>query len=533
LSAHVPFVLVTPGARGLRLAACNDEARARGLQPGERLADARAKVPDLASAVHEPAEDAASLLRMARWAERWSPWVAMDPPDGLLLDATGVAHLFGGEAMLVADMTGRFGKLNVTARAGLAGTAPAARAIARFGQLGSPLVAEGAERTALAPLPVEALDLDADTVATLRRAGLKRIGQLYDVPRASLARRFRAKHKHARLMERLDASLGLTHTPLSPLSPPVEFAVRHAVMEPLMSHDGVLAMLEHLSRTLCLKLTRAGEGAVYLELALYRADGSRAIVQAGLSRPSARAEHLERLLAPRLEKIDMGFGVDAASLKARETQALSAVQEALTGEGGTGTELAELADRIATREDGAPVSVTVPVASHQPERAEQVKGFGEAGTAFLHGTPASEARTRVSDKDTKPQAEASATARRPVRPPSRSGESEARTRVSDKQRPITLLDRPEEIDVIASVPDGPPVRFTWRHVARKVLKASGPERLTPDWWRHPDRPGHHPRTRDYYTVEDEAGRRYWIYREGLYEEQDKPAPGWFVHGLFE
>jgi protein ImuB len=105
--------------------------------------------------------------------------------------------------------------------------------------------------------------------------------------------------------------------------------------------------------------------------------------------------------------------------------------------------------------------------------------------------------------------------------------------VSDKQRPITLLDRPEEIDVIASVPDGPPVRFTWRHVARKVLKASGPERLAPDWWRKPDRPGHRPRTRDYYTVEDEAGRRYWIYREGLYEEQDKPAPGWFVHGLFE
>jgi protein ImuB len=198
-----------------------------------------------------------------------------------------------------------------------------------------------------------------DTVMTLRRAGLKRIGQLYDVPRASLARRFRAKDRHARLMERLDASLGLTQTPLSPLSPPVEFAVRHSVMEPLMSHDGVLAMLEHLTRTLCLKLTRAGEGAVYLELALYRADGSRAIVQAGLSRPSARAEHLERLLAPRLEKIDMGFGVDAASLKARETQALSAVQEALTGEGSAGTELAELADRIATREDGAPVSVTM------------------------------------------------------------------------------------------------------------------------------------------------------------------------------
>ncbi len=522
MSAHVPFVLVTPGARGLRLAACNDEARARGLQPGERLADARAKVPDLASAVHEPAEDAASLLRMARWTERWSPWVAMDPPDGLLLDVTGVAHLFGGEAMLLADMTGRFGRLNMTARAGLAGTAPAARAIARYGQLGSPLVAEGAERTALATLPVEALDLDADTVTTLRRAGLKRIGQLYDLPRASLARRFRAKDRHARLMERLDESLGLIRTPLSPLSPPVEFAVRHAVMEPLMSHDGVLAMLEHLSAALCLKLTRAGEGAAYLELALYRADGSRAVVQAGLSRPSARAGHLVWLLAPRLEKVDLGFGVDAASLKARETQGLAAVQEALTREAGAGTELAELADRIATREDGTPVSVTLPVASHQPEQAEEVKGLGEAGAAFLHGA------------HPRPQAEASATARRPVRPPPRSGESEARTRVSENNpnRPLTLLDRPEEIQVIASVPDGPPVRFTWRHVARKVLKASGPERIAPDWWRSGHAP-RAPRTRDYYTVEDEAGRRYWIYREGLYEEQDQPSPDWFVHGLFE
>ena len=490
MSAHVPFVLVTPGARGLRLAACNDEARARGLQPGERLADARAKVPDLASAVHEPVEDAASLLRMARWAERWSPWVAVDAPDGLLLDVTGVAHLFGGEAMLVADMTGRFGKLNMTARAGLAGTVPAARAIARFGQIGSPIVAEGAERTALATLPVEALDLDADTVTTLRRAGLKRIGQLYDVPRASLARRFRARERHARLIERLDAALGLTRTPLSPLSPPVEFAVRHSVMEPLMSHDGVLAMLEHLTAALCLKLTRAGEGAVHLELALYRADGSRAVIQAGLSRPSARTEHLVRLLSPRLEKVDLGFGVDAASLKARETQDLAAVQEALTREGGAGTELAELADRIAAREDGAPVSVNVAVESHQPEWAEAVKGFGEAGAEF---SP----------------------------PPQRI-----------PPRPVTLLDRPEEIQVIASVPDGPPVRFTWRHVARKVLKSAGPERIAPDWWRSGHAP-RTPRTRDYYTVEDEAGRRYWIYREGLYEEQDKPAPGWFLHGLFE
>ena len=513
----MPFVLVTAGPRGLKLTACNDEARARGLTPGERLADARAKVPDLASGVHDPAGDAASLLRMARWAERWSPWVSIDPPDGLLLDVTGVAHLFGGEAMLVADMTGRFGKLNMTARAGLAGTAPAARAIARFGQLGSVIVGEGAERTALAQLPVEALDLDADTIITLRRAGLKRIGQLYDMPRASLARRFRARDRHARLMLRLDEALGLARTPLSPLSPPVEFAVRHAVMEPLTSHEGITGLLAHLCKALSMKLTRAGEGATLLELALYRADGSRVIVQAGLSRASARPDHIERLLGPRLEKVDLGFGVDAASLKAVETHNLEAVQNALTRDAGDGIELAELADRIANREDSGPLVRHVPVESHQPERAEQLKGFGEAGAEFSPPPCPSPASGRGNDITPGPQAAASATATNDI----------------NLNRPITLLDRPEEIQVIASVPDGPPVRFTWRHVARRVLKAAGPERIAPDWWRQPEARGRGRRTRDYYTVEDEAGRRYWIYREGLYEENDQPVPDWFLHGLFE
>lgn len=528
LSASVPFVLVTAGPRGLKLTACNDEARARGLTPGERLADARAKVPDLASGVHEPEGDAASLLRMARWAERWSPWVSMDPPDGLLLDVTGVAHLFGGEAMLVADMTGRFGKLNMTARPGLAGTAPAARAIARFGQLGSVIVGEGAERTALAQLPVEALDLDTDTIITLRRAGLKRIGQLYDMPRASLARRFRARDRHAWLMQRLDQALGLARTPLSPLSPLVEFAVRHAVMEPLTSHDGITGLLAHLCKALSMKLTRAGEGATLLELALYRADGSRVIVQAGLSRASARADHLERLLAPRLEKVDLGFGVDAASLKAPETHNLEAVQNALTRDVGDGIELAELADRIANREESGPLVRHVPVQSHQPERAEQMKGFGEAGTGFLHGPHPSDREAGFARART--GVEQSSTAVSDIA-------KGVKERISDReiinQRPITLLDRPEQIQVIASVPDGPPVRFTWRHVARRVLKAAGPERIAPDWWRQSEGRGRARRTRDYYTVEDEAGRRYWIYREGLYEETDQPVPDWFLHGLFE
>ena len=219
-SPEAPFALVEAGPHGLRLTACNDAARARGLTAGERLADARARVPGLASAVHDTRADAALLLGLARWAERWSPFVALDAPDGLGLDVTGVAHLFGGEALLLADLADRFGRLGLTVRAGLAGSLAAARALARFAADPRTIVAPGGERTALAGLPVECLAIDAEEARTLRRAGLKTVGQLCDIPRPALARRFRGPDRSQRLLDRLDAALGIADEPLSPLARP-------------------------------------------------------------------------------------------------------------------------------------------------------------------------------------------------------------------------------------------------------------------------------------------------------------------------
>jgi protein ImuB len=487
------LVLVESGARGLILVAGDRLALARGLKAGERLADARARVPDLASGLHEPERDAAMLLRLSRWAERWSPAVMPDAPDGLLLDATGVAHLFGGEAMLVADIKGQCARLRFTAIAAIAGNPPAARALARFARLA--ILGPGDERDGLAPLPVAALGLDGETCHTLARLGLRTIGDLCRVPRSSLARRFRGD-RSAHVLKALDQALGLVDTPLIPLCPAPAFVVRHCVMDPIVTPEGIEAVLTLLAQTLGARLADAGHGALRVALKLYRTDASRAVVPAGLARPSRDPRHLTRLIAPRLAGIDLGFGVDAATLEALATAPLDYRQGDLDGAPPAGgIELAMLADRIANRPDGAALAGFRVVESHLPERAGRFAppGFGEAPQPRL---------------------------------PPESGPPGAAP-----ARPLVLFDRPEEVSVLAAVPDGPPVRFTWRRLARRVVRADGPERIAPEWWTIP--PGTvPPRLRDYYVVEDEDGRRYWLYREGLYGEGAEASPRWFVHGLF-
>ena len=480
-------------AKGLRLIACDRLAIARGLKPDERLADARARVPDLATALAEPENDAAMLLRLARWAERWSPVVMPDAPDGLMLDSTGVAHLFGGEAMLIADIKGQCARLHFTTVAAIAGTPPAARALARFSR--QMILTPGGERDGLSPLPVEALGLDPETCHTLGRLGLKTIGDLCRVPRSSLARRFR-REKTASVLKSLDEALGLADCPLDPLMPEPALVVRHCVMDPILTHAGIEAILTLLSQTLCARLADAGHGALRVALKLYRTDASRAVVSAGLARPSRDPRHIVRLIAAHLDAVDLGFGVDAATLEALNPAPLDYRQENLDGAPPAGgIELAALADRIANRPGGAALASFRRIESHLPERAEgfAAPGFGETPQSPL--------------------------------PPGNGAPGAA------PARPLVLFDRPEAASVIATVPDGPPVRFTWRRLARRVLRAEGPERISPEWWTTP--PGASPpRPRDYYVIEDTEGRRYWLFREGLYGEEAEASPRWYVHGLF-
>jgi protein ImuB len=466
------------------LAACDELALSLGLRPGQRLADARAQVPDLATTLHEPEKDAATLLSLARWSERWSPWVALHEPDGLILDVTGIAHLFGGEASLLADMAARFHHLGFHLRSALASTIGAAWAFARFGTSQAIVVPEDQERARLGELPVEALRLDRDTLITLKRLGLKTIGSLYSIPRSELARRFRGSTQLSDLLARLDQCLGEAEEPLSPLGSPPSFSIRHALIEPLIANEGLLALLDRLAGQLCHRLEREGMGATRIILKLYRTDASRAIVAAALSLPSNDPLHLARLLKPKLETVDAGFGIDAMSLEAEGTAPLEPQDQGfMENETRFIHDFAELADRIANHHSEARIGRLEPAERHLPEWAEKLSppALAPAPAALL-----------------------------------------------DRIRPLTLLDPPEKIEVMAEVPDGPPLRFKWRRLSHRILRMEGPERIAPEWWREGEKMR---RPRDYYIVEDEEGRRFWLFREGIYGEPHSPAPGWFIHGL--
>ncbi|HKQ95174.1 MAG TPA: DNA polymerase Y family protein [Aestuariivirgaceae bacterium] len=479
------FVLVESGPKGLRLSACDDQASHLGLRPGQRLADARAQVPDLASSLHEPEKDLKALLALARWSERWSPWIAPEAPDGLALDVTGIAHLFGGEEMLLADMRERFHRLGFQVRLGLAGTLGAAWALARFSSRVATVAAEGKEREELKPYPVEALRLEPDTATLLRRLGLKTVGSLYSIPRGELVRRFHGGVQSAQVILRVDQALGLSDEPLSPMRPPPLHSVRHALMDPLLTSEAIIGVLDLLVGRLCHKLEGAGEGATRLSLRLYRTDGSRILITAGLAAPSDDPLHITRLLAPKLDKVDAGFGIDAMSLDAEETAFIEPFDPGfLEDRVPLINDFAELADRIVNRHGEARLGRLEALGRHRPEAAEQLQ------SPFLHSGSVAE--------------------------------------LDDRSRPLTLLERPEEISVMAEVPDGPPLRFVWRHVSHRVLRVEGPERIASEWWRAEG--GEKP-PRDYYVVEDEGGRRFWLFREGVYGDPLAPSPSWFIHGL--
>jgi protein ImuB len=491
-----PFALAERGARGLTLSALNAPARAARLYLGQPHADACAMLPHLISAPAEPDRDLEALRRLALWAERFSPLVAMDALtpayEGLLIDMTGGAHLFGGEAELLGELRRRLARAEIPARVAIADTPAAAWAMARFSRRDEAVVPAGRTREALAPLPVEALRLAAPAVNLLKRFGLKRIGDLYPLPRAGLARRFQGE-AGLRVVERLDQALGIVAEPLAPQRPAPVYRAWTQFAEPLTHIDSLRQHLPGLARALADQLERDGRGVRRLALIGFRVDGRTTSIEAGLSAPAASPDHMLRLLREKgLERLDLGFGVDALMLSALTAEPFSPRQAEMAEETVSSPPpdaLAGLIDRLQARLSEAAVVRPHAVESWIPERSET---WAPAGPT----------------------------------PP------EGPARVDDRARPILLLEPPEPVETVAEVPDGAPTRFIWRRAPRRVVKAQGPERLSSEWWRTGPvaRPA---RTRDYYRVEDDQGRRYWLFREGLYnrEDLDRP-PSWWLHGVF-
>ena len=482
------------------LTAVDEAAEALGLTPGLALAQARAMHPAIDVLEEDSEADAALLETIAGWCLRYTPLVACDAPDGLLLDITGCAHLYAGERELVADLGRRIARAGFAYRIAIAGTIGAAWAAAHDGQ---PAAYEnGGERALLAPLPLAALRIAPATVASLARVGLKRIGDIADLPRAPLTARFGNE-----LLRQLDRALGLEHEPLNPRLPVAPYIAEQRFHEPIAREEDVLGTIEKLAAQLSIALERRGDGARRIELTLFRTDGALRRIAVGCARPLRDAHDIRTLFAERLnalaDELDPGFGFDMARLSVVVAESAPPEQIGIGGEE-EANELVRLADRLSARLGSARVRRPVAQDSHIPELAAVTVAAQTTGKD--HGWDAFHRH---------------------------------RAEVELPPRPLRLLTRPEPIEALAEVPDGPPLRFKWRRALHDVIAAEGPERIEGAWWSEQDGPAGN-RARDYFRVEDRSGLRFWLFRAGLYRDRDltraelpnAAPPSWYLHGTF-
>jgi protein ImuB len=488
-------VLKLKGA--LRLDAVDAEARRCGLHPGQSLSDARALQPSLRIADADHIADARMVTALADWARRYTPLAATDGADGVVLDITGCAHLFGGEARMMADALERLRRQGFTMpRAALAGTPEAAWALARFGSESARLCLPGQEEAALRPLPVAALALPADIVDGLRVAGLTRIEDIWLRPRAPIAARFGRQ-----VIARMEAAFGLTHSPITPRLEAPPYVTERRFFDPILTLEDITRTIHKLTAEMARLLQSHGDGARRLEITLFRVDGAVFRVHAGASRPTRDADSMTALFHERMkfgtDERDIAFGFEVVRLSVLEAVRLDEAAATLDARAGN-EDVARLIDRLGARLGEGAVREFAVVDAHLPEQAARL-------------APADLAETRKSPG---------------------SGWNPTRAGAEPPDRPLLLFRRPEPIETVASVPDGPPLRFRWRRLLHDVAAVEGPERLTSPWW---DKAGAPP-ARDYFRAEDRQGRRFWLYREGLYgtegQAHDEPPPRWFMHGLF-
>jgi protein ImuB len=489
--ADSPYVVVATIAQAQRIVALNDAAARLRLKPDMPLADARAMYPSLPVFEADFEADRKLLEAIADWCDRYTPLVALDSPDGLFLDITGCAHLFNGEAALARDLVARLTNQGLHARVAVADTAGGAWGLARYGKLSlktSGIVPRGETLTAVLPLPIAALRIDAATVAALKTSGLTCVGDLAARPRAPFAARFGKA-----LLLRLDQALGHVDEPIAPRLPVPAAMAEQRFPEPIARETDVLGTIEHLAHQLFPVLERRGEGGRLFQVALFRADGQVHRLEIGTGAPLRDPARVQKLFEERLavlgDACDPGFGYDMVRLSALVTERADPAQTGLTGPEHA-EELAHLIDRLGARFGLNRVTRLVPQDTHIPEYA-------------VASVPAH--------------------APRPA-PAVPSIELDALSAV----RPLRLFERPEPVDVTAQVPDGPPVQFSWRRMTHQVARVEGPERIAMEWWR--DDRGNK-LTRDYFRVESKAGARVWLYREGLYG-REPGNPRWYLHGLF-
>lgn len=477
---RTPTVLVTRTRQRDVLTAACPVAQDLGLRPGMAAAHARALVADLEVRNAEPDRDQALLERLALHAVvHWTPTASVSGVDGLWLDLSGAAHLFGGEERFCRRLLGFMRRLGFTATIALAGTPGAAHALARYGGNAITILAPGTEAQAIAELPLAALRLEPEALISAARFGLERVADLYPMPRGPLARRLSLK-----TVERLDQARGAIGEPIVPVVPFEQPLVERRLLEPIGMADAIVQVIGDLVDDMVAVLQARGLGVRTAILSCSVVDGGTQRIGIGTARATRDGQHLKRMLGMRVERIDPGLGIEAMTLAAPRVEDLDPVSlAAVLADSGRSPDVAPLVDQLGGRVGPSALFRMTSVESDVPERA----AHRAEPLAQTCGWPA-------------------------------------------WKRPVRLLARPEALsNVVALLPDHPPRRFTWRGKPYRVVAGDGPERIHGEWWR---RPGEMWAVRDYFRVETEGGARFWLFRRGDGVEAPTGDLSWYLHGLF-
>jgi protein ImuB len=471
----MPFILYAPERGRMVVRSASRSAHEKGISPGMVVADCRAVFPDL-TVLEYPEGKAEQLLHaLAVWCIRFTPVTAIDHPDGIVLDCTGCTHLWEGETAYLAHIASRLDVFGYHTCAAMADTIAAAWALSRYGGQQT-IVAPGEQLSALMDLPPAALRLEQATTERLEKLGLNTIRHFAHMPRPALRKRFGAA-----LLTRLDQAAGYEMEPLQPVQPPKLYQERLPCLEPIRTAKGIEIAIERLLERLCQLLESEGSGLRTASLQCHRVDGDIQEIQIGTNLPTRNTRHLMKLFELRMGQLRPDLGFELFELHAGTVEPIACDQTAIWSSADTTdtAAVAELLDKIVSRQGQGVVHRYLPAEHYWPERSYQL-------AESIHAVPQTGWRT-------------------------------------DLSRPVHLLHRPERIEVTVPLPDYPPMLFRYRGTIHHIRKADGPERVEQEWWLQQGL------FRDYYCVEDERGRRYWLFRSGHY---DGSQPQWFIHGFF-
>lgn len=468
------FVLSSKQRGRMVVDSVNPRALHLGIRPGMVLADCKAIHPELLALDTEPGRSDKLLQALAEWCIGYTPFAAIDGSDGLLLDASGCTHLWGGEKKYLESIRDRLNQYGYTLHIALADTLGTAWGMARFGP-GISITKPGHQKEALKNLPAAALRLEPEIVNRLRKLGLPQIGHFIDLPRTVLRRRFGPS-----LSLRIAQALGQEPETAMPIKPIAPYQERLFCAEPIATATGIRMALERLLETLCARLEKEAVGLRHAVFTAYRMDGNIQHIEIGTGYASRHMGHLYKLFEHKIPTLQPDLGFESFVLEAPQTEALTPEQAAMWNTASQNDQkLRELLDRLGARTGTAAIKRYLPAQHHWPERAVK-----EACPIW---------------------------------------EKTANPWRAHCARPVQLLPRPEAITVMAQMPDYPPRQFRYLNQIHEISRADGPERIEQEWWLA------NGLYRDYYAVEDTSGARYWLFRSGPYSHKDVK---WFLHGFF-